>query len=221
MSGAWPVNDRRELPGEVDASGIADAGVHALAAGRAMDMRRVAQQEGAAVTEMLRHAMVHVIGREPVHLPHLHLEVLDRVAADILERERIGMVGPFVPHGADQARAPLAGHGKDAQEVGFVEIGVQPAIDRRAGRFDVGHIEDLTISSAGISHAHRLAHDRTGTIAAGDVARLAGLLMAFGSAQPCADAIALVAEADQFGPSLDLATPSAASRSIRRRSCRS
>ena len=31
---------RRQFPGEID--GVADAGVHALAAGRAMDMRRVA-----------------------------------------------------------------------------------------------------------------------------------------------------------------------------------
>src|SRR6266478_4349221 len=33
-------HDRRQFPGEVD--GVADPGVHALAAGRAMDMRRVA-----------------------------------------------------------------------------------------------------------------------------------------------------------------------------------
>ena len=77
--------------------------------------------------------------------------MLDRAAADILERKRIGKVGPLIPHGADQARAPLSGQGKNRQEIGFVEIDMQPAVERRAGRLDIGHIEDLTIGAAGIS----------------------------------------------------------------------
>jgi hypothetical protein len=55
-----------KFPGEID--GVADAGVHALAAGRAMDMRGVAEQESATLTEVLRHPMMDVISREPIHL---------------------------------------------------------------------------------------------------------------------------------------------------------
>ena len=65
-----------ELPGEVH--GVADAGVHALAADRAVDVRGVAEQEGAALAEVLRHAVVHAVGREPVHLLDLDLQVRDR-----------------------------------------------------------------------------------------------------------------------------------------------
>ena len=43
---------RRELPGQVD--GIADPGVHALAARGAVNMRRIAEQQGAALTEVVR-----------------------------------------------------------------------------------------------------------------------------------------------------------------------
>jgi len=41
-----------QLPGEID--GVADARIHALSAGGAMDVRRVAQQEGAAFAKVFR-----------------------------------------------------------------------------------------------------------------------------------------------------------------------
>ena len=58
--------DRREFPGEID--GVADPGIHALAAGRTVDVRGVAEQEGATFAEMLGHPVMHMIGREPVDL---------------------------------------------------------------------------------------------------------------------------------------------------------
>ena len=108
-----------------------------------MDMRRVAEQEGAAVAEMLRHAMMHVIGREPVHLFDLDLEIVDDPAADIFEFERFGVIGALVAHCPDQPGASRAGKGKHGKEVGLVEIGMQVAVDRRAGCLDIGDIEDL------------------------------------------------------------------------------
>ena len=67
-----------------------------------MDMCGVAEQKSATFAEVLRHPVVHVIGREPIHLVDLDLEVIDRPVADVLELERIGMVGALVPHGSDQ-----------------------------------------------------------------------------------------------------------------------
>ena len=55
----------RQLPRQVH--GVADAGVHPLAADGAVDVRRIAEQERAAAAEMIGDAMVHAVGREPVH----------------------------------------------------------------------------------------------------------------------------------------------------------
>ena len=42
---------------------------------------------------MLRHSVMHMVGRKPVHSPNLDLEVVDRPVADVLESERIGTIG--------------------------------------------------------------------------------------------------------------------------------
>src|SRR5580704_10369392 len=183
--------DGLQLPGEIDR--VADAGVHALAAGRAMDMRRVAQQEGASVAEMLRYAVMDTVGREPVYLFDLDLEVVDYPAADILEFERIGVIGAFVSHRPDQARAPLAGKGKHGEEVGLVEIGVQFAVYRRSGRLDIRDIEKLAIGGARKARAHRLSHDGMRAVAAGDVGGFAMLVLAIACTQVCRDAPAVIA----------------------------
>src|SRR5271169_559429 len=102
-----------------------------------MDMRGVAEQKSATLTEVLRHPMMHVIGREPIHLLDLDLKVIDRAAADILEPERIGVVGALVSYGSDQTRSAFAGQREDGKEVGLVEVDVQLAVDRATGRLDV------------------------------------------------------------------------------------
>ena len=62
-----------------------------------MDMRCVAEQEGAPFSEVLRHAMMSVIGREPVHRFDFDLEIIDDPAADILELERLRTLGTQTP----------------------------------------------------------------------------------------------------------------------------
>src|ERR1700732_1288461 len=51
-----PLEHRGELPSEVD--GIPDAGIHALAANGTVDMSGIAEKEGAAFAEMLRHPVM-------------------------------------------------------------------------------------------------------------------------------------------------------------------
>jgi hypothetical protein len=166
-------------------------------------MRGVTEQKGATLAEVLRHPMMHVIGREPIHLVDLDLKVVDRAAADVLEPERIGLIGAFVPHGSDQTSPAFAGQGEDSEEVGFVEVDMQFAVDRGTGRLDVGDVEDLAIGPAAKAGAESLADQRARAVAAGDVGCLAILFMPIGSAEAGGDAIALVGEADQIRPSLD------------------
>ena len=45
------------------------------------------------------------------------------------------------------------------------------AIERRTGRLHIGDIKDLPVGAAGKAGAHRLAHERAGAVAAGDVGR--------------------------------------------------
>jgi hypothetical protein len=49
------VNDRRQLPSQVD--GVGNASVHALTAGRTMDMGCVAEEEGSALAKGLCHQL--------------------------------------------------------------------------------------------------------------------------------------------------------------------
>ena len=95
-----------------------------------MDVRGIAQQKCAALTEVIRHAVMHTVSRKPVHPVDLQLQVLDRAGADVLELQGFGMLGAFVPHCADQPRATFAGQREEREEVGFVQVDVQLAIDR-------------------------------------------------------------------------------------------
>jgi hypothetical protein len=63
-----------------------------------MDMSRVAEQEGASFPEMLRHAVVDVIGRKPVYFFDLDLKTLNDPTTDILKFECISVIGTFVPY---------------------------------------------------------------------------------------------------------------------------
>ena len=117
-----------QLPGEIN--GVADARVHALPAGGAVDVGGVAKQKRASFAEMLRHAVMDVISREPVYLLDLDLEVRNDPAADVLEFERIGVIGAFIPHCPDKPRTPLSCKRKHGEEVGLVEIDMEIAVDR-------------------------------------------------------------------------------------------
>src|SRR5262249_37935817 len=99
--------NRLQFPCEIDR--IADAGVHTLSAGWAMRGLGAAEQEGAYLPEVLGHAVVDAIGREPVDFLDLDLEIVDDPPADILELEPISMLGAFASHRADQPRTSFSG----------------------------------------------------------------------------------------------------------------
>ena len=155
--GRAAVEDGLELPGEID--GVADPRIHALAAGGAVDVRRVADQKGAPLPEMLGDAMVQPIGRKPVHCADFQPQIADRPAAHVFEAKRLAAC-PVALDGAHEANAPFVLERKDAQKIGLVEVDVQFAVDRGARRLDVRDVEGLRIVAAGKADAERLANER-------------------------------------------------------------
>jgi hypothetical protein len=97
---------KRQVQDEIDR--VVDPGVHPLAAGRAVDVSRVADEEGAAFAEMLRYPVMDVIGRKPVHFPDIDFAVLNRPIADIFEFKSIGAVRALVAHGSNQPASSLS-----------------------------------------------------------------------------------------------------------------
>ena len=105
--------------------------------------------------------------------------------------------------GPDQPRATFTGERKDGQEVGFVQVNVQLAINWRTGSLYIGDIEDLTVSAAWKSCAHCLTHHRASAVTASYIVRLASFLFARWSPEPGDNAVALVAVACKFRPTLN------------------
>src|SRR6185437_15432977 len=151
-------HDRRQLPGKVD--GVANPGVHALTAGRAVDMRGITAEEGASLAEMLRHPVMHVIGRKPVDMGYRQLHLPDRMAFDIVERQRFRATGALITNRADQARTSFAGEREHGNKIGFIEIDVQFSVNRRSLRLDVSNIEEVLVGAAWKAGCDGLAYLR-------------------------------------------------------------
>ena len=89
--GGAVVEDVGQFPGEIH--GVADAGVHALAADGAVDVGGVAEEEHAAFVEVLGDAVVDVVGAEPVYFVDVDAEAVDGGGADVVPGEAAGFVG--------------------------------------------------------------------------------------------------------------------------------
>src|SRR3977135_932951 len=96
-----------------------------------MNMGRVPKEKTTAFPEMLSNAVMNAISREPTDLLHLHLHVLDRAVADILEFQGLGVLCALVAHRADRPSMAFTLQREDREEVGFVQIDMQLAIEGR------------------------------------------------------------------------------------------
>jgi hypothetical protein len=121
-----------------------------------MDVRGIAEQESAAFPEVLRHAVVDTIGREPVHFFNLDFEILNDPAADVLELECINKLGAFIAHRADQPRTSLSGQREYREKIGLLEVDMEFIVKCWAGGFDIPDVEKVAVGTAWISRAHRL-----------------------------------------------------------------
>ncbi len=151
------LHHQRELPGEV--VGILQACVHALRAGRAVNMRGVAEQETAAVAEVLGSAVRDAVGREPVAGLEAQIRsglLLDR-GHHLLEREVISPAKTLWQN-ANHSPAIFAAHREEEMKPVLPEIDVELAGLHRAGRLGVGDEERMLIGRAGEFDAAQLAH---------------------------------------------------------------
>ena len=216
--GGAAVQHRRELPGQIDR--VADAGVHSLPAGGAVDVRGVAEQKGAALAETLRHAVVHAIGREPVDLPDSTLRCS---IAWPLTSSNVKLAGVARARSRTvpirRARPAAAGRSRGSRRRRD-----RRAVRRRsrARRLDVGDVEEVPVGAAGkagadVSRAPSSARRRSRR----GRRRVDSLLRPSGPRSVARDAIDRLGEADELGLALDARRRAASSRSIRSRSCSS
>ena len=99
-----------------------------------MNVSGITQKKGASDPEALSHPVMNPVRREPVHGRNLHLQVVDGAVSDIVEAKRLGVIRAIISHSADQASPPRPCKRKDGQEVGFIEVDVQFAVDGGTGR---------------------------------------------------------------------------------------
>ena len=63
----------------------------------------VAKQERTTFAKVVRHTMMRMVGRKPVYLRNLTLEMPDCAIADVLEFQPICLIGALVADGSDPA----------------------------------------------------------------------------------------------------------------------
>ena len=138
-----------------------------------MNVRRVAEHERAILAKTVGHAMVHAVGREPVHAPDVDPYPFDHALAHIVPRQVLVPTFGFIPHCADEPRTPVALQWEHREEIGSVQRDVQFAVQRRSACLDVGDVEQMFIRAARKADLQRLAHGGMGSVAPGNVRRLA------------------------------------------------
>jgi len=191
-----------ELPRQVDR--IADAGVHPLAADRAVNVRGVAGEECAALPEVGDDAMVDVIRGEPVDALDVDAEMREHLLADVVPGEPTRTLRRLGLHGADEPRLALAREREHCEEIRFVERHVQLVIHDGAGGLRVGDVEDVRVGAAGKRRAEDLAHPGAGAVASDEPRRFARFLRAVGTLQPRGDAVAVIVESNELQRPLDI-----------------
>ncbi|MNR00473.1 hypothetical protein D3C85_1162460 [compost metagenome] len=123
-----------------------------------MNVGRVAQQKRMPGSKVVGDPVMYAIGREPVHLFDLHVQVFDGPAADVFKAQGFSLVCALVAHCADQPGATCTGEGEHGEEVRFIKVHMQFAIEGRPAGLYVGDIENLLVGSARETSVQRLAH---------------------------------------------------------------
>ena len=147
-SSAAPLEGRGKLPRQVH--GVTDTGIHALAADRAVNVRRITEEERASAAEPVGDSMVHAIGREPVHAVDVDPHPLEHTPADIVPGQVLAPVRGLPRRPAPCRRAEPGPHlqRKDCEEIRAVERDVDVAIHHRSARLDIGDVEQVLVGSA-------------------------------------------------------------------------
>ena len=102
------------------------------------------------LAETIGDAMVHAVGREPVHALDVDAHPLDHALAHVVPRQLVLLVfGLLIAYRADEPRAPFVLQRKDREKIGRVQADVQLAVHRRAARLDIGDVKEMVVRAAG------------------------------------------------------------------------
>jgi hypothetical protein len=114
-----------------------------------VDVRGIAEQEGASVAESERDAVVDAIGRKPVHLLDVEFEVLESLAPYVLETELAVLGVGEIANGSYQANMSISLEREEKDEVGIFDIDAEVSIfDCLAPCHYIGDIEEAGVRSA-------------------------------------------------------------------------
>ena len=192
------LDDERELPGQV--VGILQAGVHALRADRAVDVRGVAEQEAAAVAEARGASVMDAVGGKPG--AGLERQSGSRLVA---QGGNHGLEVHVVPvaqgrrQDADDPPVILPAHGEQQVKAILPQVDVDLVRNHAARHLRIGDEEHVLVGRARERDAVQLAHGAARSVASGDPGGedLAGRTV--GQLERCRDPVRLLLEADQLG----------------------
>jgi hypothetical protein len=164
----------------------------------------VAKKECAPLAELIGDAMMHLVGREPVHALDLDVHPIDDARAHVVPGEVLAVMVGVGAHRSNEARPSVFLQRKDGKKIARVERSVELAVHRGAARGDVRDVEQMLIRTAWKSNRERLSHRGMRAVAARDVRRLTRFGRAIRSGQSCVHPTRDLLERHQLGRALDV-----------------
>jgi hypothetical protein len=163
-------------------------------------MRRIAEQEAAAVAEPRRASVVDAVSREPG--TGLEIEFgacfLAQGWNDHLEINRV-LVAQFLRQNSHDAPMILAAHGKQQMKSLAPEVDIDLLGSHVAGHFHVGHEEHVFVRGARKRDAVQLAHGAARAIASGNPGHAQGLVRSVSQLERCGDTARALLKAHKLG----------------------
>src|SRR6202000_2678557 len=125
---------------------------------RTVDMRGIAEKEGAPLAEAFRDPVMYAVRREPIDALDLDREPAHHAAAHVLPRQLVARMLGLAAQRPDQSHVTPGLQRKHDQEVAVVERAVQLVVQYRPVRLYVRHVEEVRISTSPEPNAKRIAH---------------------------------------------------------------
>src|SRR5262245_50369059 len=86
-----------------------------------MDVGGIAQKKHTPLTKAVCNPMVHTIGREPAHVPHIDVHPPDYPLTHVFPREILFLRLRDITHRANKSRTALPFQRKDCKKISFVQ----------------------------------------------------------------------------------------------------
>src|SRR5262245_9384190 len=123
-----------------------------------MNMGGISEQESTPFPELVRDAVMNVIGRKPVHACDLERHPPHDKCVDIIPCQRLALCQVLIAHGADQPNASIIFERKESQKIAPVQPDMYLAVHQSACRLDIGDVENVLVSPTGKADIQSLAH---------------------------------------------------------------